>query len=95
MKSKILIILTLVLTVGIIAALYFLYDLSNQNNQLNNKIQQLTQQITETTDQLAQTEDEVDHLSTAFEELQSSYDDIYPLIFLGSWASIDPGDKIN
>ena len=83
MKSRILFVTTLVLFFGILAATYFLFDLSSRNYELTDNLEQLNQQLNEATDQLDASEikvtsltDEVSLLSAEADDLTSSIEDI-------------------
>lgn len=88
MKSKIYLIIMLLLLSGVSATSYFLYDLSHQNREMGDQLQQLDIQLKDLEDQLFQAETqvgtllddkaqlskEVDQLTNSLEELQSDYD---------------------
>ena len=97
MKSRILLITTLILFLGVVVSLFFLFDLSSQKNELTDNIGQLNQQLTDTTNQLDESENknetltneasqlsaETDRLTTSLQELQSTYDELYSFTYCG------------
>ena len=76
MKSRILLITTLLLFLGVVVSLFFLFDLSSQKNELTDNIGQLNQQLTDTTNQLDESENKL-------QELQSTYDELYSFTYCG------------
>ena len=76
MKSRILLITTLILFLGVVVSLFFLFDLSSQKNELTDNIGQLNQQLTDTTNQLDESENKL-------QELQSTYDELYSFTYCG------------
>ena len=98
MKSKLFFITTLLLIVGLAAALYFLFDFSNQNKRMVESNQQLTQQLKDTEGQLDASENELEslgaentqlttetnNLTVTLEELQSDYEALYGFTYCGN-----------
>ena len=98
MKSKFFFITTLILLLGLVAALYFIFDFSNQNKEMTENNQQLTQQLKDTEVQRNASENkveslvdeatllsaEVDNLTTSFEELQSDFEALYGFTYCGN-----------
>jgi regulator of replication initiation timing len=96
-KSRILIVTILVLFLGVVAAAYFLFDLSSRNNELIDNLQQLNQQLSDTTDHLdvsehkvesltdevGQLSAEADNLTLSLADLQSDYEELYEFTYCG------------
>lgn len=97
MKAKLFLITTLVLLFGVAAAIYFLIDLSRQNEELSDNIEQITGQLNDTkvqldaseqsveslSDEVGQLSTEADNLESSLENLQSTYDELYSFTYCG------------
>ena len=59
MKSKIWPIISMILLLILAAAVYFIFDLSNQKNGIATNLQRVDQQLNETEIQLSQVENQV------------------------------------